>query len=168
MINKQQYNDSVELELVPNRSASSGQLKLILVAVGFICLLIAVMWSFLGAWLILPFAGLEVFLLVWLARKVFRRSFRKEKILATPRQLTITSGYGVAMQHWLFNKEGARVLMFEMRHPEDPICIHLVDDMQRIELGRYLNYDDKHALIDELKQLNLPIKKVKFPIKVSI
>ena len=83
MINKQQYADSVELELVPNRSASSGQLKLILVAVGFICLLIAVMWSFLGAWLILPFAGLEVFLLVWLARKVFRRSFRKEKILAS-------------------------------------------------------------------------------------
>lgn len=168
MITKHQHKDSLEIELEPNRSASSFQIHLVLVAMGFVCLFIALVWSFLGAWLILPFAGFEVFLLVWLTRRVFRRSFRKEKILVTAKQLNITSGDGRTMQQWLFAKKDTRILLFEMRHPEDPVCIHLIDNIQRIELGRYLSAEDKFALIDELKQLNLPIKKVKFPIEISI
>lgn len=168
MIIKQQDDDSIELELLPNRSASPVQIKLILFAIGFVCLFIAVLWSFLGAWLILPFAGLEVFLLVWLTRKVFRRSYRKEKILITATQLCITSGYVVSIQRWVYERETIKVLLFEMRHPEDPVCIHLVDDEKRIELGRYLNLDDKNKLIEELRSLKLPINTVKLPIKISI
>ena len=168
MITKRLYDDSVEFELLPNRSASLRQIKLTLFAIGLVCLFIALVWSVLGAWLILPFAGLEVFLLVWLTRKVFRNSFRKEKILATHKQLLISSGYAAATQRWLFEKDTVRVLLFEMRHPEDPICIHLVDDEQRIELGKYLNFEDKNRLIEELKLLRLSVKKVKLPVKVSI
>lgn len=168
MIHKTLFDDSIEIEMVPNRSASSLQIRLTLLAIGFVCLFIAVVWSFLGAWLILPFAGLEVFLLVWLTRKVFKKSFRKEKILATHTQLIVTSGYAMSIQRWQFEREVARVLLFEMRHPEDPICIHLVDDSQRIELGKYLNFEDKNLLIDELRTLRLPIKKVKLPVKIAL
>lgn len=168
MITKRLFDDSVEFELLPNRSASLRQIKLTLFAIGLVCLFIALVWSVLGAWLILPFAGLEVFLLVWLTRKVFKKSFRKEKILATRKQLLISSGYKMVTQRWIFEKQAARILLFEMRHPEDPICIHLVDDVQRIELGKYLNFEDKNRLIEELKSLGLPTKKVKLPIKVVI
>lgn len=168
MINKQQFTDSVELELVPNRSASSAQIRLVLFAIGFICLLIALLWTFMGAWLILPFAGFEVFLLVWLTNRVFKKSFRTEKILATHNQLFISSGYTFSLKRWLFDRDESRILLFEMRHPEDPICVHLVDNKQRIELGRYLNFEDKNTLISELKELGLPTKKVKLPVKVAI
>mgnify|MGYP000707237682 CR=1 FL=1 len=56
-----QNNDSVhQLILSPNRSMSWQNNKRILLALFCVNISIGVAWSFMGAWMVLPFAGLEV------------------------------------------------------------------------------------------------------------
>ena len=48
------------ITLLPNQSASRRQSFLFVLASASLTLAIGVLWLFLGAWLVLPFAGLEI------------------------------------------------------------------------------------------------------------
>ena len=62
----------MEAELAPNRSLANPAFIALMVAIGGISLTAGIFYLMLGAWPVLPFFGLDVFL-VWLA---FRISYR--------------------------------------------------------------------------------------------
>ena len=78
--------------LQPNRSATWRQACFFFGGLSLLCLLIAVAFSLLGAWLILPFAGLEVLVLftaVWL---VHHHLMNQEVITLRKDYLILESG----------------------------------------------------------------------------
>lgn len=168
MVIKTEETGGTRLELYPNRSASWKQVKLLMWVFASVCLCIAFSWAFVGAWLILPFAGLEVGLLIFVMYYVTQMTHRKEVVHITESHILVQSGIKAPTLSWTLNKDATKVLIMEVQHPEDPACVHLVDDSQRLELGRYLNIDDKKIMIDELKSLGLPIKNIKKNIQLII
>ena len=168
MITKQQLQDGYQLTLVPNRSASWLQVKKLLWIIAAFCFVIAIGWAFVGAWLILPFAGIEVGLLIFIMHRVSRFTLRKEVIVFASDKIFVSSGIDKPTLSWTIDRATARVLLMEVRHPEDPTCIHLADDLNRVELGKHLNFDDKVHLLRELKSADLNVKKIKLPVSIEI
>jgi len=80
--------------LRPNQSISW---RLSLIFIGFItitCLSIGIAFTFLGATLILPFAGLEVILVTVCVYLVLQKGYRQEVIIMTQDKLRIERGIG--------------------------------------------------------------------------
>ena len=168
MVIKKEQPDGIHLVLYPNRSASWQQVKWLMMLFGFVCFGIALAWTYVGAWLVLPFAGLEVGLLVFVMYYVTQMTHRKELVVVQEERIRVQSGIKTPTLSWDLDKGSTKVLLMEVRHPEDPVCVHLIDDKQRLELGRYLNLEDKELMIDELKALGLQVKNVKRPVQVKI
>ena len=68
MITRMDTPQSVVIRLQPNNSSSAVSRLMFLVIVGGTTLLVAIGWAVVGVWLILPFAGLEILVLVWVRR----------------------------------------------------------------------------------------------------
>lgn len=168
MVIKKETNGRVVLLLYPNRSASWKQIKYLFIFISSFCLLLAFIWGWLGIWLILPFASLELMFLFIFMHHSLRSSYRKEMLVLTVHSIKVSSGLNSPELKWRFNKESCEVLILEMRHPDDPYCIYLQDDENKIELGRYLNTDDKSHLIEELKVQNVSCRLIKSPITLSM
>ncbi|MEL7289923.1 MAG: DUF2244 domain-containing protein, partial [Pseudomonadota bacterium] len=64
MVEVSTFEHQVQLHLSPNRSATWQQTKHLIAAFALFISSIAIAWSLAGAWVILPFAGLEVGLLM--------------------------------------------------------------------------------------------------------
>ena len=62
MVEVQTNNTEERLILSPNRSMSWQTNKRILLAMFLVNMLIALGWTAMGAWMVLPFAGLEILL----------------------------------------------------------------------------------------------------------
>lgn len=168
MITKQQARDGHQLILAPNRSATWQQVQKLIIAIAIVCFGIAVVWASLGVWLILPFTGIEVGLLALIMYKMSRFTLRKEIIEFQAETICVSSGIDKPNQSWQLNRASARVLTMEVRHPEDPPCIHLLDHQQRLELGKYLNLDDKKHLLRELQAAGLTVEKVKMAVAIEV
>ncbi|MEE2653797.1 MAG: DUF2244 domain-containing protein, partial [Pseudomonadota bacterium] len=71
MVETQTNRDGSQIVLRPNRSASWQSNRRILAAIAGLNLVFASGFLAIGAWMILPFMGLELFLLWVLLRRVF-------------------------------------------------------------------------------------------------
>ena len=76
----QQSSPDTVIRLLPNRSATWANTKLLMAAMIFFVMVIALAWAFVGAWVILPFAGFEVGLFALLMYKVSRFTYSKQII----------------------------------------------------------------------------------------
>lgn len=168
MVIKKETSGRVVLLLYPNRSSNWKQIKYLSFFFSLFCLLIAFIWGWLGIWIILPFAGLELMLLFLFMHHNLRGSYRKEVVVMTLHSIKVSSGFNTPQLKWRFNKKGSEMLILEMRHPDDPPCLYLVGEDNRIEIGRYLNYEDKMQLIEEVKAQKICCRFVKSPITVSM
>ena len=102
-IESNKENNTHRILLRPNRSTSW---RLSLFFIGFIavtCLSIGIAFAFLGATLILPFAGLEVLFVSICVYLVLRNSYRQEVIIMTQDKLRIESG--IATQQGRFQEQ---------------------------------------------------------------
>ena len=80
------------LTLSPNRSANWVQTKLLITTMAFFVLIIALAWTLVGAWLVLPFAGIEVALLWFIAYKVSLYTYQQQVITITATSIELQLG----------------------------------------------------------------------------
>lgn len=142
MVETLKNSDSTTIVLTPNRSATWQQSKVLVIIIGIFVLTIAIAWSFVGAWVVLPFAGLEVGLLAFFMHKVCRKTYKKQVITIAPDQITVQVGIETPQKVWKFDTRATHISVVEPEHSMDKIKIHLTYSNGKIEVGEFLNQQD--------------------------
>lgn len=134
----------------PNQSATWHENLWLLLLLSLPVFVIAIGFALLGAWLILPFAGLEVLALAAALYSVSRKLQYRHVITVSGESVSVDKGYDRPLQHWRFARESAGLAVTTQRHPWDgpALCMH--DRHESVSLGEFLNRDDSLKLLDLL------------------
>lgn len=166
MIEIQESPRETQVVLRPNRSLTWLQSKWILVFIGGFCLSIAVVWSLLGAWFILPFAGLEVGLLVIVMYLTSRATYQKQLLIFQSQQIYFRQGRGQRVKQCALARDSSVATWIETNHPEDVRQLYLVDGQRRIRIGEFLNLEDQNQLLELFEKLGIRYQEDKKPVSM--
>lgn len=142
---------TVRVIVMANRSMSWRANLYLAASLGFVCVGMAVVMAFFGMWMILPFAGAEVVLIVVCLYLTQRRLSRKEVITVEKEAIRLEWGYNhpeVTVnlpRRWSRLSYSCPESMFEMGH------LSVAAHGKHYVLGSCLNKDEKRALYTELK-----------------
>ena len=143
MIVTQTNQSDTKIILSPNRSASMRQTQVVIVAVSLFVLMIGVGWSFVGGYLVLPFAGLDVGLFAYFMYKVCNQTYEKQVITIGDNHVLIETGKHCVERTFKLERPEVFILVAEPEKPTEPIELSLSDSKSRFELGSFLNHSDK-------------------------
>jgi uncharacterized membrane protein len=136
----------------PNQSATWGVNVLLILALAVPVLTIAAAFALLGAWLILPFAGLELLALGAALHHVNWKQQYRHVITLSEDTVCIDKGYYAPRQRWRFPRQNTGLTITAEQHPWDgpELCVH--DRNESVTLGEFLNREDSLQLIDLLQR----------------
>ena len=148
--------DKTAIVLRPNRSATWAQTKWLIVAFATFVGVIALGWAFVGAWVILPFAGAEVLLLAYLFHRVCTDTYKSERIMISTHFIDISRG---------FRRKGF------VRLERDRTVVSIQDDDNNwrlpafylttpekyIQVGAFLNDVDRKALKSRFEEAGVRV-----------
>jgi uncharacterized membrane protein len=160
LVTVEKVNDSDYLiSLSPNSSLVGIYRIIFLASITLVCGGIGVIFYFLGAALILPFAGLELSILFVAFYLSFKWSSKKEKIYISQDIVKVERGINKAEYSW---KEFRTFTYFKIKKEKDKtIRLSFRSKGEDIFVGEFLNEDDKKILKDEItsiiESLNLKI-----------
>ena len=138
-------NAGFSLILKRNCSISPAGLAGVFVALAAVVLAIGTAFALAGAWLILPFAGLEV-LLLCVAYLLYARSAGDyERIELEGGRLTVEVAEAQRMSRYEMEARRARVVVEEQR-------VVLLGAKQELELGRHLDAQRRVEFAAELQK----------------
>ena len=138
--------------VTPNQSASWHSNVVLLFALAVPVLGIAVVFAALGAWLVLPFAGLEVVALAIALYRVNWQQQCRQVITLSGDSVWIDKGHYLLHRRWHFPRQATGLTVTTEHHPwEGPqLCVH--DRHEWVSLGEFLNRDDSLLLIELLQR----------------
>ena len=144
-------NSNYLITLSPNSSLTGIYRIIFLASISFICVGIAIVFYFFGAYLILPFAGIEIAILLIAFYLSFKWSSRKELIYISQEVVKIEKGIHKAEYLWeefrtftsfQIEKDANKSLRLSFRSKGDDVIV-----------GNFLNEDDKNILINEIRNI---------------
>lgn len=138
-------NAGFSLILKRNCSISPAGLAGVFVALAAVVLAIGTAFALAGAWLILPFAGLEVLLLGVAYVLYARRAGDYERIELEGGRLTVEVAEAQTMSRYEMEARRARVVVEEER-------VVLRGAKQELELGRHLDAERRVEFAAELQK----------------
>ncbi|WP_199611095.1 DUF2244 domain-containing protein [Flocculibacter collagenilyticus] len=141
--------------LSPNRSATWQQSKLLIFILGGVTLIIATIWTLLGVWLVLPFAGLEVSLLAYLTYRVSCYTYQKQIIEFTDNTISILAGRTKILPQLSFARDDCYLVIIEPEHEFDTTSLVLTDHQHSCHVGKFLNEQDISATRAALKKAGI-------------
>ena len=130
-------------------SACAGNCGIVFGSLAAFSLLIAVVFSALGAWLILPFAGLEAMALYWAFRWVKRHAQDSESLVIRGDAVLLAVREAAHTRRYEFNRAWARLVV--QQNARRDVRLALRSHGREIEVGRYLDGGAKQRLARELK-----------------
>ena len=139
-------------EIRPNRSASPRNLVVMVICLTVVCLTIALSFFSLGLWLVLPFAGLEIFLIGVVVGYTIRRSDDHEIILVTDDDVVVTRREGSFTREVKFQKYWAQVRLEPGTTRTQPSRLKIGSHGRFIEIGRAIENEERKELSARLKQ----------------
>lgn len=147
------------IRLTPNRSASWAHTKYLMMAMVFFVMVIALAWAFVGAWVILPFAGLEVGLLVFIMYRVSKSTYKAELITISKDAVTFVKGR-IPLKRFReehhFSRDDLHIEVIETENNWHLPDIRLVTTELSVSVGTFLNLPDREALAEHLRNAGLP------------
>jgi len=138
-------NAGFSLTLKRNCSISPAGLAGVFAALACVVVAIGAGFAFVGAWLVLPFAGLEVLLLGSAYVMYARRAADYERIELDAGRLTVEVGQAQKTSRYEMDACRARVRLEEER-------VLLLGAREQLELGRHLDADSRARFADELQK----------------
>ena len=142
----------------PNRSLSWQENRLLIYLLGGFTMIVALFWTLMGAWLVLPMAGLEVVALAWALYYVsWKLSFR-QVIRISDDDLVVEEGHYFPKRTWRMDRTLTAIAVERMRHPLDPLRITLFDRNQQKIIGDFLNREDTEKLLASLRNAGLRVR----------
>ena len=131
--------------LTPYRSLGVGGFRILMAAIGTVCLVVGVVFAIAGVWPILGFMGLDFLLIYWAFKANYRsaRSYEDVKISRHHVSLKKVSAKGHETCH-NFPQFGTR---FEVeRHEEIGVTkMRLANRQRQVEIGYFLNPADRES-----------------------
>ncbi len=157
MIKQIQNDKQTQLILAPNKSMSWETNKKILIGIFIVNMTIAIAWSLMGAWLVLPFAGLEVLLVgLGMYYACWKLNF-KHIITIEAESFILQKGVYFPKQEWQWQKSHVRLMnkpnQYRMSAPH--LFLNHLND--KIEVGEFLNQSEKKQFKGLIKELNIPV-----------
>ena len=145
-------NSNYLISLSPNSSLVGVYRVIFLASITFVCGGIAITFYFVGASLILPFAGIELTVLFIAFYLSFRWSSKKEKIYISQETVKIEKGINRAEYLW---EEFRTFTSFQIKKEKDKtLRLSFKSKGQDVYFGDFLNEDDKNLLKDSIKDIN--------------
>jgi uncharacterized membrane protein len=131
----------------PNQSADWSENVSVLLVLAIPLLGIAILFALAGAWLILPFAGLELLALGVALYRVNCKLQYRHVITISDDSVCIDKGYHSPSEHWQLTRSNSALTVTAQRHPwEAPqLCVH--DRKVYVTLGEFLNREDSLELL---------------------
>jgi uncharacterized membrane protein len=157
MVQLKKYENSAALLLTPNRSLTWAEAKLIIAFMVAVVMIIALAWTFVGAWVVLPFAGVEVGLFSVLMYKVTRSTYLKQLVVFTDKEITVEMGISRKQFKDTIPRCGTDIYYSETERNWHTPKITLQNGEHSIQIGQFLNEDDMVILREQLESLGFPI-----------
>lgn len=133
-------------EVRPNRSMSPRGLVITVICLTIVCLTIALSFLSLGLWLVLPFAGLEIFAVGLAVGYTIRRFDDYEIIVVTDEDVVVFKQEGRLTSEQKFQRYWARV---ELRSG----CLEVGSHGRFVEIGKAIDDREKEELSAQLKRV---------------
>ena len=137
--------DSVSVDLAPNKSSSINENLVFFGFLSLVCLTFGIGFFFIGATMILPFAGLEVLALI-LNIRINRKWVNQKQVLYLDKLYVKIEKDDKKM---IFDRFLSK---FFIEKNNSKKVIYLKSSNQKIEIGSFLNEEEKEELIDLLKK----------------
>ena len=139
------------IEISPNYSLRGWNRVIFLGSLAFICLSIGVFFFIMGAGLILPFAGLEVILVLTCFYISFRWSQQKEVVYISNEKIKLEKGRLIKEKTWEEYRSFVVLEVEKNQYNSDEFCFQ--SKGKRFYFGSFLNDEDKIILKNELKRI---------------
>jgi len=123
----------------------------IVMAVAILAISFGIGFALAGAWLILPFAGLEVLLLFSLLYYVCLKARTQEVVLFSDTEVRVQRGRQLPVSEWCCQRFWCRLSIYTPQHPWYSNRIRLRCHANEVEVGSFLSDKDKQKLVRELK-----------------
>ena len=145
MIVKKTNKDCLSLTLRPNKSSSINENFIFFGFLSVVCLTFAIGFFILGATMILPFAGLEIIVLISVLKVNRDWLNQSEKIRLDKLYVKLKKGNKQITLDRFLSK-------FSIVDHKTKKRLFITSGDQKIEIGSFLNEEDKEKLISLLKK----------------
>ena len=159
MVDNHHANGITTITLQPNRSASWQETRLFVIVICSTTLVIGLFWTYIGAWMVLPFSGLEAALVAWLLYRVCQSTYQRQVITCAPESLTVQFGTHFPKRSWQLERARVRISVGEPRHALDAPTLVIADTTHSIELGGFLNKEEKQLAVAALRGAGMPVRQ---------
>jgi len=132
-------------------SLSARQFGFAVAALAAVSLMVAVVFSALGAWMILPFAGLEAAGLFWAYRWVERHAQDSESLVIRGHAVTLAVRVAAQTRQYEFNRAWAKLVVEARSGYRQDVRLALRSHGHEVEVGRYLDGGGRQRLAQELR-----------------
>jgi uncharacterized membrane protein len=143
MVTTNTNNNVTTIVLSPNRSTEWKDIKKWLLFISMPAIIVALAWLFVGVWIILPFAVLELSLLTYIMYSVCYRNYRQQIITIEGKNVTFSSGIGKISREYIFTKPDCYLAVTTPKKPIDTLELALKNDLYSIPVGEFLNPEDR-------------------------
>lgn len=133
----------------PNCSLSPASRLVFLCGLVTVTFGIALIFAWAGAWLVLPFAGLEVGVLVWAFRHVAQHAQDYEKIIIQGDRVTVESQNAERFSKQEFNRHWAQLKLDISVRGNCHLALRSYG--KEFELGRFLSSPQRIMLAKQLR-----------------
>ncbi len=146
-------HDETQIIISPNASLGRGAAVSALAIIALTTLAVALAWSLAGFWLVLPFAGLEVVVLVAVFRHVLHQGQFREVIRIGRDRVTVQTGRGRPERECHLPRPWTRVVCEPGPFRGYPCRLWLRARGRQVEVGSCLTDPEREALWQRLKVL---------------
>jgi len=140
-------------ELTRGNSLTPRSARVFIGAVATATFLVAGFFTSQGFWPVLPFAGIEIGLLIWAVRASMRSGLQRETITITEDYVTVEHRSPDGDWDSVFPRHWTRVKLHAPLAALHPSRLLLESRGRAYEVGRFLTEDDRRSLAVRLKQL---------------
>ena len=137
----------------PNQSISWQSSIVFILVIAFTCLTIGFGFAYVGATLILPFAGLEVLFVGICVYLVLNKTSQQEVITLSKDKLIIEKGAYKIKKVWEYFRLWSYISVERPQHPWYPAHIVVTSKGERVPLGDFLNEQEKEELVSNLENI---------------
>jgi uncharacterized membrane protein len=153
IVNIDDNSQTGQIILRPNYSWSWRFNLYILYTLVSISLTIGVAFLAIGAWMVLPYSILGLLLLLVCVYYCLYQCGKQEVITVSQHDVRIEKGRKNPAESWAYKRLWARFMVQSPRHSLDPAVVSIRSYGHELELGSFLNKQDKLELIEQLRRV---------------
>lgn len=159
MIERIQNDNGTSLVLTPNRSLSWQGNLILWCLVVVVVLVVATGMALAGAWVVLPFAGLELLGLLAGLYYTSRQCHRQEVLHITSETVRLEKGLYEKQHEWEMPRQWVRLYLTMPVRGWKPPRLQLVHRETEVTLASFLNQEDTRELVDFLESRGILIER---------